>query len=76
MLLVTQMARAAVMAGTGASVAKRVSGRQAGRWAQQAVAPARPDALAQLKQVGELMASGVLTKAEFEALKAKILAGD
>jgi hypothetical protein len=34
-----------------------------------------PDPLEQLKQLGELKASGVLTEAEFEAQKAKILAG-
>jgi Short C-terminal domain len=32
------------------------------------------DTLAQLQQLGELKASGVLTEAEFEAQKAKILA--
>ena len=47
---------------------------------QQAYAPApaadATDArLDQLKQLGELKASGVLTDAEFEAQKAKILAG-
>jgi hypothetical protein len=39
-----------------------------------AAAPA-VDPLAQLKELGELKASGVLTEAEFEAQKAKILAG-
>jgi hypothetical protein len=33
------------------------------------------EVLAQLKQLGELKTSGVLTDAEFEAEKAKILAG-
>ena len=33
------------------------------------------DQLAKLKQLGELKASGVLTEAEFEAQKAKILNG-
>jgi transposase-like protein len=37
-----------------------------------AAAPA-PDPLEQLKQLGELKAQGVLTEAEFEAQKAKIL---
>ena len=38
-------------------------------------APAAPaaDPIAQLKQLGELRDSGVLTEAEFEAQKAKIL---
>jgi hypothetical protein len=34
-----------------------------------------PDPLEQLKQLGELRTAGVLTDAEFEAQKAKILAG-
>jgi hypothetical protein len=38
-------------------------------------APAMDDKLEQLKQLGELKTSGVLTDAEFEAQKAKILAG-
>jgi hypothetical protein len=33
------------------------------------------DKLSQLKQLGELKAQGILTDAEFEAQKAKILAG-
>jgi len=47
----------------------------------QAAAPAAPaqpstdDKLAQLKELGELRDAGVLTDAEFEAQKAKILAG-
>jgi Short C-terminal domain len=39
-----------------------------------AAAPSEEDKLAQLKQLGELKASGVLTEAEFESQKAKILA--
>jgi hypothetical protein len=38
-------------------------------------APSTDDKLDQLQQLGELKASGVLTDAEFEAQKAKILAG-
>jgi hypothetical protein len=41
--------------------------------APAAEAPA-PDRLAQLKELGELKAQGILTDAEFEAEKAKILA--
>ena len=33
------------------------------------------DRLAQLKQLGELLSAGVLTQAEFEQQKAKILSG-
>ena len=50
---------------------------------QQAAPPPPPapaaastdDKLGQLKELGELHAAGVLTDAEFEAQKAKILAG-
>jgi hypothetical protein len=37
--------------------------------------PSTEDKLEQLKQLGELKTAGVLTDAEFEAQKAKILAG-
>jgi hypothetical protein len=37
--------------------------------------PSTDDKLAQLKELGQLKESGVLTDAEFEAQKAKILAG-
>jgi hypothetical protein len=82
------MARTAVIAGTATAVSNRVSRRQAERWAQEdqgqyyeeppAAAPAAApaaDPLEELKKLGELKASGVLTDAEFEAQKAKILAG-
>jgi hypothetical protein len=38
-------------------------------------APGTDDKLVQLKELGELKTSGVLTEAEFEDQKAKILAG-
>lgn len=87
MQLLRGMARTAVIAGTATAVSNRVSRRQANRWAEQdaqqyyeeapppQAAPEQPDKLEQLKQLGELKASGVLTDAEFEAQKAKILAG-
>jgi hypothetical protein len=89
MPLLRGVARTAVIAGTATAVSNRVSRRQANRWAQEdeqqyggyeeqpAAAPAAPapDPLEQLKQLGELKAQGVLTDAEFEAQKAKILAG-
>jgi Short C-terminal domain len=84
--LLRGVARTAVVAGTATAVSNRVSRRQASRWAQQDYAqqpatyeapPAGPmdDKLAQLKELGELKTAGVLTEAEFEAQKAKILAG-
>ena len=88
--LLRGVARTAVVAGTATAVSNRVSRRQAERWSQEdqqasggyeeqpppapAAAPA-PDPLEQLKQLGELKAQGVLTEAEFEAQKAKILQG-
>jgi hypothetical protein len=86
--LLRGVARTAVIAGTATAVSNRVSRRQARRWAEQdeqyyydeqspppQAAAAQPDKLEQLRQLGELKASGVLTEAEFEAQKAKILAG-
>jgi hypothetical protein len=87
MPLLRGVARTAVIAGTATAVSNRVSRRQADRWSQedqgqyeeQAPAPAAAapaaDPLEQLKQLGELHTQGVLTDAEFEAQKAKILAG-
>lgn len=89
MPLLRGVARTAVVAGTATAVSNRVSRRQAERWADQdqqyydqqyeqappQAAPAAPEAdpLEQLKQLGELKSSGVLTEEEFEAQKAKIL---
>ena len=42
---------------------------------QPAPAAPAPDPLEQLQKLGELKAQGILTDAEFEAQKAKILAG-
>ncbi len=88
MPLLRGVARTAVIAGTATAVSNRVSRRQAERWSQEdqpqdsgayeqqpAAAAPEADPLEQLKQLGELKASGVLTDAEFEAQKAKILAG-
>ena len=88
--LLRGVARTAVVAGTATAVSNRVSRRQAGRWAAQepqyaepqyaqpppAPPPAAPtvDRVGQLKELGELKQQGILTDAEFEAEKAKILA--
>ena len=86
--LVRGVARTAVVAGTATAVSGRVQRRQQAKWAQQgqaepqqqyaepapAAAPPK-DNLAQLKELGELRDSGVLTDAEFEQQKAKILNG-
>ena len=87
--LLRGVARVAVISGTATAVSNRVSRRQGDRWAAEeqqqqqyaepapAAAPAAeaPDMMEQLKQLGELHTSGVLTDAEFEAQKAKLLAG-
>ena len=89
MPLLRGIARTAVVAGTATAVSNRVSRRQAGRWSaqeaqqsaptQQAAQPTEQprssteQKLAQLKQLGELKESGVLSEAEFEAQKAQIL---
>jgi len=87
--LLRGVARTAVIAGTATHVSNNVSRRQQGRWAQQeqeqweqqqsrmaAQAPAAAPQAApmdQLKELGELHQSGVLTDEEFAAAKAKIL---
>lgn len=87
--LLRGVARTAVVAGTATAVSNRVSRRQAGRWAQQEAPPAAAEPqpqpsqaapppsmdskIAQLKDLGELKAQGVLTEAEFEAEKSRIL---
>ena len=87
--LLRGIGRTAVIAGTATAVSNRVSRRQANRWSQQeappeeaapaepaAPAPAAPeseDRYAQLKQLGELKAQGVLTEQEFAAEKARVL---
>jgi hypothetical protein len=88
--LLRGIARTAVIAGTATSVSNRVSRRQARRWGQQdeyqepvqegAPAPPPPappaavDPIQQLKELAALKQQGVLTEAEFEAQKARVLA--
>jgi putative oligomerization/nucleic acid binding protein len=82
--LLRGMARVAVVSGTATAVSNRVSRRQGERWATQeqaaypeaapaAPAPSGESRVDQLKSLGELKAQGVLTDAEFEAEKARIL---
>lgn len=88
MPLLRGMARTAVIAGTATHVSNNVSRRQGEKWArkeeeqyaqQQAAAPppqaAAPEAdpIERLRQLGELHEQGILTDAEFEAQKAKVL---
>ncbi len=83
--LVRMAARTAVVAGTATAVSGRVQRRQAARYdeqdaqqyAQQAPPPpaAAPedDPTAQLQNLAQLHAQGVLTDEEFAAAKAKAL---
>ncbi|HYH62523.1 MAG TPA: SHOCT domain-containing protein [Solirubrobacterales bacterium] len=85
--LLRGVARTAVIAGTATHVSNNVSRRQQARWAQQqapqeyyeepprqaAPQAVAADPIAQLKELGELRDSGVLTDEEFAAQKAKIL---
>jgi Short C-terminal domain len=88
MPLLRGIARTAAIAGTATAVSNRVSRRQQNRWAQQneeqyaqqqpQYAPPpqptpAPDPIAQLKDLAELKSQGILTEAEFDAQKAKIL---
>lgn len=88
--LLRGLARTAAVAGTATAVHGKIKARQDAKRGVQtapttqqtpppaaAAPPADPtsDRLEQLKSLGELKQSGVLTDAEFEAQKAKILAG-
>lgn len=86
--LIGGIARTAVAAGTWTAVSNRVSKRQSDRWAQQdqqryqpaapapapAAAGAGRDTVAQLKDLADLKAQGILTDEEFATQKARILA--
>jgi putative oligomerization/nucleic acid binding protein len=84
--LLRMATRTAVVAGTATAVSGRVARRQDAKYAeqdaqqyaaQQAAAPPPPpaedDATAQLQNLANLHAQGVLTDEEFAASKAKIL---
>ncbi|WP_416061172.1 SHOCT domain-containing protein [Rhodococcus indonesiensis] len=87
--LLRGVARTAVVAGTATAVSNRVSRRQGQRWMAQEQAqydqyaqhppqpaqatPGGTDRIAALKDLAALKAQGVLTEAEFEAEKARIL---
>jgi hypothetical protein len=82
--LLRMAARTAVVAGTATAVSGRVAHRQAARYDQQDAqqyaqepqqAPPQPedDQTAQLQNLAQLHAQGVLTDEEFAAAKAKAL---
>jgi hypothetical protein len=76
------MARTAVVAGTATAVSNNVSRRQSQRWAaqdqqqnqEQPTAATESDPqMAQLQQLGDLHAQGILTDEEFAQKKQQIL---
>ena len=85
--LLRMATRTAVVAGTATAVSGRVARRQDAKYAEQdaqqyaaqqaaappPAAPAEDDATAQLQNLANLHAQGVLTDEEFAASKAKIL---
>jgi hypothetical protein len=87
--LLRGIARTAVIAGTATHVSNNVSRRQANRWSQQEQQPqyapdqaqapppaaaAPVDVVGQLQGLADLKDKGILTDAEFETQKAKLLA--
>jgi len=80
--LVRAAATTAVVAGTAGAVRHRQDQKYAAQdqaaydqqvAAQQAAAPAQPDYTAELEQLAQLKAQGILTDEEFEAKKKQIL---
>ena len=87
--LVRGVARTAVVAGTASAVSGRVRRRQDNKWAEQEQAqyeqqyaaaarrrrrrPPPSDDVAELQQIADLHAQGILTDEEFAAKKAQIL---
>ena len=87
MVLLSQYIRAAAITGRPDRLdASWFAGRQGGRWAEQTVraamperahimprsAPAQGDPAETLRSLEELHASGVLTDAEFETVRARV----
>jgi hypothetical protein len=84
--LVGMAARTAVVAGTATAVSGRVARRQQNKYAEQdqqyvqqvteplpSEAPAAPDYAAELEQLAQLKAQGIINDEEFEAKKKQIL---
>ena len=84
--LVGMAARTAVVAGTATAVSGRVQRRQQNKYAAedqqyvqqvteplQSAAPAAPDYAAELEQLAQLKAQGIINDEEFEAKKKQIL---
>jgi Short C-terminal domain len=80
-LLMSAIARTAVEAGVAADAQKRALRRQSGRWATQGRPPApgpaatgsEAAAIAELRELAQLRAEGILTEEEFTAKKRRVL---
>jgi hypothetical protein len=76
--LIKTALKTAVAVKTAHFVHDRIQQRQGEKWASEhpltAPTPTTENRFAQLAQLGELRAAGVLTDAEFESEKARILA--
>jgi hypothetical protein len=76
--LIKTALKTAVAVKTAHVVHDRIQRRQGEQWTATTPTAGPPpvdDTLARLTQLGELRASGVLTEAEFQAQKARILNG-
>ena len=89
MVLLSQLIRSAAITGRTDNLATWFAGRQGGRWAEQTVRDAIPTAAAQgpvtpreprpadptetLRELTELHERGVVTDAEFENLRTRLL---
>jgi Short C-terminal domain len=87
--LVGMAARTAVVAGTATAVSGRVARRQQSKYAEQdaayveqqsaamehgmETAAAEPDYMAELEQLAQLKAQGIISEEEFEAKKKQLL---
>lgn len=81
MVLLSRMMRSVAVTGRTDHVHNWVAGRQAGEWAERTMRAGLPradtvetppaDPEATLRQLTQLHATGVLTAAEFEALRAR-----
>jgi hypothetical protein len=77
MVLLSGMMRTAAVWGRTDTLAARCAGRQGGRWAEQTVRAAIPTGAphaqtTQLRRLTDLRRRGVVTDAEFEALRARL----
>jgi hypothetical protein len=77
--LIKTALKTAVAVKTAHVVHDRIQRRQGEKWTGEhplaAPAPSMDNTLAQLAQLGDLRAAGVLTESEFEAQKTRILGG-